>query len=313
MPGLGCNGTRGRRPRPSGATIVATATSEEEADTVDLDAYREESRETWGRMASGWESRREWLLAVTERVSTWLVEKLDPRPGQTILDLAAGPGDLGFRIAERVGDEGRVISADFAPEMVDVARRASEARSLANVDHRVLDAERMELDDSSVDGAVCRWGYMLMADPAAALRETRRVLRDGSRLAFAVWNASDRNPWAALPGLTLVQRGHLPPPEPGAPGIFALWDPGRIRELVSGAGFAEPELEEIVFEFRHADSDDLWDAIVRMAGPLASVITALPAGEREATHAAILEAMAPFRNADGSYAVPAAAWGVLAH
>lgn len=123
---------------------------------VDLDAYREESRESWGQMAPGWESRREWLMAVTERVSAWLMETLDPRPAQTILDLAAGTGDLGFQIAERVGDEGRVISADFAPEMVDVARRGSEARGLATVDHRVLDAERMGLDDSSVDGAVCR-------------------------------------------------------------------------------------------------------------------------------------------------------------
>ena len=63
---------------------------------VDLDAYREESRETWGQMASGWESRREWLMAVTERVSTWLVDRLDPRPGQVILDLASGTGDPGF-------------------------------------------------------------------------------------------------------------------------------------------------------------------------------------------------------------------------
>jgi ubiquinone/menaquinone biosynthesis C-methylase UbiE len=279
---------------------------------VDLDAYREASRESWGQMASGWESRREWLMAVTEPVSAWLVEKLDPRPGQTILDLAAGTGDLGFRVAERVGDGGRVISADFAPEMVDVARRASEAKGLANVDHRVLDAERMDLDDASVDGTVCRWGYMLMADPGAALRETRRVLRDGGPLAFAVWQAPDRNPWAAVPGMVLVQRGHLPPPEPGAPGIFAMGDPGRIRELVSGAGFAEPELEEIAFEFGYADFDDAWDALVRMAGPLASAIAVLAAGEREATRAAIMEGLAPFRNADGSYTAPAAAWGVLA-
>jgi ubiquinone/menaquinone biosynthesis C-methylase UbiE len=43
----------------------------------------------------------------------------------------------------------------------------------------------MDLEDSSVDGALCRFGYMLMADPAAALAETRRVLRDGARLSFA--------------------------------------------------------------------------------------------------------------------------------
>ena len=99
-----------------------------------------------------------------------------------------------------------MISTDFAPEMVDVARRYGEARGLENVEYRVLDAERMDLDDDSVDGVVCRWGYMLMADPAAALKETRRVLRGGGPLAFAVWRTPDRNPWAAVPGMTLVQR-----------------------------------------------------------------------------------------------------------
>ncbi len=48
-----------------------------------------------------------------------------------------------------------------------------------------------------------------MADPAAALKQTRRVLGERGRLAFAVWMAPERNPWAALPGMTLVQRGHF--------------------------------------------------------------------------------------------------------
>ena len=204
-----------------------------------------------------------------------------------------------------------MISTDFAPEMVDVARRFGEARGLENVEYRVLDAERMDLDDDSVDGAVCRWGYMLMADPAAALKETRRVLRDGGPLAFAVWRTPDRNPWAGIPGMTLVQRGHMPAPEPGAPGIFALGEPDRIRELVTGAGFGEPELEEIAFEFRYADSDDLWDALIRLAGPLARVVKALPDDEREATREAIMENIAAYRNEDGSYTAPAATWGVL--
>ena len=95
------------------------------------------------------------------------------------------------------------------PEMVDVARRAGETQGLGNVEYRVLDAERMDLR-RHVEG--CRWGYMLMADPGAALEETRRVLRDGGRLAFAVWQTPDRNPWAAVPGMTLVQR-HMPRPD----------------------------------------------------------------------------------------------------
>jgi ubiquinone/menaquinone biosynthesis C-methylase UbiE len=279
--------------------------------TVDLDAYREQSLATWGEVAPGWEDRREWLMDITGRVTAWLVEKADPQPRQTFLDIAAGTGDLGLAVAERVGEGGRVISGDFSPNMVEVARRNGGARGLTNVEYRVLDAVKMDLNDDSVDGVVCRWGYMLMADPAAALRETRRVLRDGGPLAFSVWTTPDRNPWAAVPAMTLVQLGHVPPPEEGAPGMFAMGDPSRIRGLVTQAGFAEPELEEIELEFRYADFDDLWDTLVRLAGGSARAIKALPDAERQATRTAIEQNVEPYRNQDGSYSAPAATWGVL--
>jgi SAM-dependent methyltransferase len=278
---------------------------------VDLDEYREQSRASWDAMAPGWKRRREWLKENTGLVNDWIVARGDPQPGQTWLDVAGGPGDLTFALAERVGADGRVLYTDFASDMVEVARSEGEARGLANVDYRALDAERMDLDDDSFDGVGCRYGYMLMADPAAALRETRRVLRDGGPFAFAVWATPDRNPWAAVPGMTLVQRGHIPPPDPSAPGIFAMGLPERIKELVTGAGFADPEIEEIAFAFRYADDDDLWDALVSLAGPLARVVNALPDDEREATRAAILENVSTYRTEDGAYDVPAASWGIL--
>jgi SAM-dependent methyltransferase len=278
---------------------------------IDLDAYRKQSRETWGQMATGWEDRRDWLMAITGPVNDWLADKADPQPGQTFLEIAAGTGDLGFRIAERVGEGGRVISTDFSPEMVDVARANGQALGLTNLEHRVMDAENMDLDDDSVDGVVCRFGYMLMADPGAALKETRRVLRTGGPLAFAVWSGADRNPWAALPGMTLVQLGHAPAPEPGMPGIFAMGDPDRIRELVGEAGFGEPAVEEITIDWRYVDSDDLWDTLTRITGVLAQTINALPEDDRQATRAAIMHNVAPFRDSAGSYTIPGSAWGVL--
>jgi SAM-dependent methyltransferase len=279
---------------------------------MDHETYRKQSLHTWGEMASGWEDRRAWLMEMTVPVSDWLVDKLDPQPGQTILEIAAGTGDLGFRVAQRVGQQGRVICTDFAAEMVDVARRQGDTRRLTNVEYRVLDAETMDIDDDSVDGVLCRFGYMLMADPAAALSETRRVLRAGRPLVFAVWRIADANPWAAVPGLTLVQRGHMPVPEPGAPGIFALAEPNRIRELVTGAGFGEPELAEVTLDFRFGNFDDFWDFLVRLAGPLAQVVNALPDDERAATREAIMQNVAAHRNTDGSYVFPASAWCVLA-
>ncbi len=277
---------------------------------MDLQEYRETSLQTWDEMASGWEDRREWQLGITGPINEWIVDRVDPQPGQTILDVAAGTGDLGFAAAQRVGDEGGVICTDFAPEMIEAARRNGAARGLENVEYRVLDAENMDLADDSVDGVVSRWSYMLMADPGKALSETNRVLRDGGTLAFAVWQTPDRNLWAAIPGMTLVQRGHMPPPEPGAPGIFALGEADRLREVVTGAGFEDPQIEELTFEWRYA-ADDLWETITKLAGPLARVIKGLPADERAATRAAIEEGLAEFRDGD-ELAVPAACWGVVA-
>ena len=175
----------------------------------------------------------------------------DGRPGSTrsretrCSSSPAGPATPGILAAERVGAEGRVIQTDFAEAMVDAARRRVEGLGLENVEHRVLDAETMDLDDDSVDGVLCRFGYMLMADPAKALAETRRVLGDGGRLAFAVWAGPTRTSGRRFPGMTLVARGKLPPPEPGNPGIFALGDPGpdprarhrcRLRRAADRAG-----------------------------------------------------------------------------
>jgi SAM-dependent methyltransferase len=279
---------------------------------MDLDEYRSRSLQTWQDIASGWEDRREWMWRITESIGQWLVDQVDPQPGDTILELAGGTGDSGFIAARRLGNEGKLIETDFSSEMSEAARRNGERLGISNVEYRVLDAENMDLEGDSVDGVICRWGYMLMADPAAALRETRRVLRDGSRLAFAVWRTPDLNMWAAIPGMTVVQRGHMPPPEPGAPGIFALGEGDRVRELVTGAGFAKHELTELPFDFRYADEEDYWDALVRLAGPLAVVINGLEEDERQATRDAIAQQTEQFRQPDGSYVIPGASWGVVA-
>jgi ubiquinone/menaquinone biosynthesis C-methylase UbiE len=83
-------------------------------------------------VAPGWERHRDFLFDSGRPASEWLVEQIDPQPGQTLLELAAGPDETGFLAAERVGREGKLISADFSPRMVEAARRGAEAGGLGN-------------------------------------------------------------------------------------------------------------------------------------------------------------------------------------
>ncbi len=271
------------------------------ADTED--AARERSRAVWEDMAAGWELARERIWADSQAVGEWLVGALDPQPGDTVLELAAGVGDTGLLAAQRIGAAGQVLITDFAPAMVAAARRRAAELGITNVEFRVLDAERMDLATDSVDGVICRWGYMLMIDPGAAFAETRRVLRPGGRLAFSVWAEPEHNPWASLVSRILVARGHMAPPDPKAPGIFALADPDRIRDLVTSAGFASPEIEKAPKYRRFADQAAIWQYLIEMAGAVSPILRSLPPEEQAAVRAQLDEATTPFRR-NGGYDLP---------
>src|SRR5256885_12084118 len=181
---------------------------------MDLIECRETSRKTWNELAPAWDERRDEIGTPVAPVRDWLVEHLAPREGETVLDIACGSGEMSELVSPLVGNSGHVICTDFAPQMVAAARRRGEELGLANVEYREMDAEQMDLEDASVDAAMCRFGYMLMSGRVAALRETSRVPRDGGGLASAVWAEHMGNPWLRVPGGVLVGRGAMPQPDP---------------------------------------------------------------------------------------------------
>ena len=272
-----------------------------------LDAYRGFNYEIAETLAPTWQRRRTDIERISAPVREWMLRELVPHPGDTLLELAAGNGDTGFEAAGLVGEKGRVIVSDFSPGMLDGARRIGAELGVANVDYRVLDAEKIELEDNSVDGVLCRFGYMLMADAAVALAETRRVLRPGGRLVLAVWGAPESNPFFAIVGMKLVQRGHISPPEPPpAPGIFAMANAEYTAALLQEAGFGEVRTEEIPVYFVLPDADEYLKFVVDSAGPLAMALRALPDNEREAIDNDLKESLAPFKTEDG-YRLPGVA------
>lgn len=255
-------------------------------------------------IAPTWERRRADIEKVATPVREWLMRELGPQEGDTVLELAAGVGDTGFEAARIVGERGRVITSDFSPAMLDAARRRGSELGLTNVEYRPIDAERIDLDDDSVDGVLCRFGYMLLADPEAGFAETRRVLRPAGRVALAVWGAPEQNPFFTIIGIALVQRGHVPPPEPPpAPGIFSLANPERLEGLLRAAGFANVRTEEVRGQFVVADVDAYLSLTADTAGPVGLALQALGASDRAAVAADAEDALRRFVTPDG-YVVP---------
>lgn len=264
------------------------------------DDAHEKSRATWDQMAPGWDRHRDYMWKTTKHVSEWLVREVRPRPGDVILDLAGGPGDNGFLAVDHVGDSGTVIVTDFAPQMVEAARRRAAERGLANVETRVLDAEQMDLPNDSVDGIVCRWGFMLMQDPLSAVKECRRVLKEGGRLALSVWAGPEKNPWVTTTGMTMMQLGHDSPNDPFGPGgMFSLANHDAIRELLAGAGFTDVLVEDMPVEWRYVSFDEAWEFQTQVAGALAAVVRDLPPDKVQEFRDALERNEEPFRTEEG--------------
>ena len=272
-----------------------------------MSAHRQADRRRWQAVAAGWEQHADDMRRDTMPVSIWMVEAIAPQPGHTVLDLAAGTGDTGFLVAELIEPGGTLITSDLVPEMLSAAQRRAEALGIRNVRFRQIDAETIDQPVASVDGALSRWGYMLMPDAEAALRDTRRVLKPGARLALAAWADPDANPWSVLPVRELVDRGLAEPIPPG-PGQFAWAQEGAIADNLEAAGFAEPEVETIDFAFRHPSVRAWWDAGRDMSQRLRDATAGLSPQEEDEVVASLAERAAPWTADDGSLALPARTW-----
>lgn len=268
----------------------------------------------WDYASPGWIRNADLVDRMSEPIRHWIVESVDPQPGQTVLELACGAGDTGFEAAQRLGNTGRLISTDISPSMVEATRRRAAERGVSNAESRVMDAQSIDLDDASVDAVIHRYGPMLLPDPDKSFAEVRRVLRPGGRYVTAVWAAPDKNPWVLLSGMTLMQIGVQPPGgDPFGPGgMFSLAEPDVIRAKITDAGFENVSVELKQNPFVFSDFDEFWKIPSEIAGPIALVLAGLEPAQLEAYKTAFREGAEPFRVGE-EYRPPAETVCVVAH
>jgi SAM-dependent methyltransferase len=236
----------------------------------------------WTAVSHGWDLHRDHIETMKEEVTRQLLSGVRLQPGERVLELAAGTGELSLKLASVVGPTGHVIATDAAAGMVELLRAALAGTGNAEVAQ--LDARATGLPDGSVDAVVMRMGLMLVDDPSAVLRECRRVLAPAGRLGVAVWAGPEHNPWMTYLGMAAMMNGLVsggPPTGPG--GLFSLADAAVLEARVRVAGFRGVTVTEAATTSTFAGPAEYFDTVSDLAGPLSSAIAAAP----EATQAAV--------------------------
>jgi SAM-dependent methyltransferase len=243
------------------------------------------------------------------------MERAALQPGERVLDVGCGCGETSLELARRVGPDGRVVGVDISAPMLARATEAAAQAGARNVTFVEADAQVHPFTPGSFDAVFSRFGVMFFIDPARAFANLRAALRPGGRLAFVCWQELPKNPWlfvalaAAVPYLPDLQ-----PPPPGAPGPFALADPGRLRGILEAAGFRGVDLLDVQEELTLGGGGDLDDAvsfITEGVGPTSAAVRDLQPAVRVKVLGAVRDALAPYATT-GGVRLGSAAWIVTA-
>ncbi len=266
-----------------------------------------EQVEGWRAVAAGWERQRDVLTSATAVLSQRMLERLAPRPGQKVLELAAGPGETGFLAAPLLRPGGSLLSTDAAPEMVEVARRRADELGLNNVSFAVEDAAALSLADDAFDAVLCRFGLMLVPAMDRAAAETARVLRPGGRAVFAVWASPALNPWITTAAKAALELGLLEPPEDDAPGPFRLADDARLRAVLGGGGLTVTTVEDVMVDWRARSLVEWWETVLDTSRVMSTLLAGLSPDRQSALRQRSEELLSEYVESDGSLVAPGVA------
>src|SRR5256886_126188 len=218
-----------------------------------------ESMRQWQspEVAQHWQQEAEQRVPSMEEATRHMLLSAHLKPGDRVLDIAAGTGDQSMLAARLVGPTGWVLATDISADMLQVAASRAQLENLTTIRTQVMDAQQLELDDETFDAAICRNGLMLVSRLGQALSEIRRVLKPGGTLAALVWSTPERNPLHALP-LALIAKStgavSACSNSANAPGPFSLADKRRFEQALADAGFRDVVIQAIPLQLHFASA-----------------------------------------------------------
>jgi ubiquinone/menaquinone biosynthesis C-methylase UbiE len=250
----------------------------------------EAQKAAWNKFSPGWKKWDELVIRFLGPQGDAIIEHLAPKDVQRILDIAAGTGEPGLRIAKRIPN-GRVVITDLAEGMLQVAAEKAAREGLTNVEFKEADANALPFEDASFDGVSCRLGYMFFPDMAQAAREMVRVLKPGGRIAATVWAEPEKNFFVTCSMQAINRHVPSPPPPPGAPGIFRCAQPGMISELFRAAGFSNVTERDVPCPMPVNSPEQYWEMQTEIAAPVVAAMANADAATIAKVKAEVIDGM----------------------
>jgi len=219
-----------------------------------------ETLREWTESAPYWEKYSSTIRTIFAPITRALIEDAEISKGQSVLDVAGGPGEPSLSIAEVVGPTGSVMCTDAVEEMVEAAKREALRRGITNIRFRQCLADALPFADNSFDCVVSRLGAMFFPDPVAALREMLRVTKAGGALALALWQESEDNPFLHVISEVMSRHVESSPTDPDAPGAFRFAKTGKLANILKSVGAIDVRERLLKFQIEAPISaDEFWE------------------------------------------------------
>lgn len=237
-----------------------------------LTEIREQQKATWNKFSPGWKKWDEFTMNFLKPMGDKIIEALQVKEDDHVLDIACGTGEPGLTIAA-LAPKGKVTGTDLAEKMLVIAKENAAHKQLKNYETNACDVCELPYEQNHFDKISCRMGFMFFPDMQLASDEMYRVLKSGGMMATSVWSTGDKNAWVTNIMGTISKNMQLPPPVPGAPGMFRCGNTGFIKSIMEKSGFKNIHEQTVSGKVRYAGFEEMWQMMNEVAAPVVGALS----------------------------------------
>lgn len=270
-------------------------------------------REHWQLDGSAAELYERYLVpAITSVWAADLVQRVEPQPGDRVLDVACGTGAVTRRVVERV-TTGRIVGLDLNTGMLAKAR-SLQTPGASRIEWCEGSALQLPFPEGSFDLVLCQLGLQFFPDRPLALREMRRVLSHPGRLALSVYSAIERTP-AAYAFVRALDHRFGPTASSIKRAEHVFPNANEVADLVVEQGFDQVRVSTVAKTIVFPSVED-YVRFQLVATPMAGLLSEMNPHERDTAIESVAERTAgllePDMTRDGRLSFPQEAHIVLA-